>query len=70
MRQRRLMSAVEAAAYVVVGYWIAVALQILLFPAFGIVTTRLDNLALGAVFTAASLMRSYALRRLFAGLDP
>ena len=64
------MSAVEAVANVLVGYWVAVVLQILLFPFFGIVATVIDSLALGAVFTVASLVRGYALRRLFAGLDP
>jgi hypothetical protein len=65
MRQSRVMSLVEAAANVVVGYGIAVATQVLVFPHFGIAATLQQNLAIGAVFTVVSLARSYLLRRLF-----
>ena len=36
MKQSRAMSLVESVANVVVGYGIAVASQMLLFPAFGL----------------------------------
>ena len=39
MRQSRLMSLVEAMANVAVGYGVAVATQLLVFPAFGVATT-------------------------------
>ena len=65
MRQSRLMSLVEAGTNVVVGYVIAVVTQIVVFPIFGVETTLADNLGIGAIFTAVSLGRSYALRRLF-----
>lgn len=35
MRQSRLMSGIEAAANVMVGYGVAVATQLLVFPASG-----------------------------------
>jgi hypothetical protein len=53
---------------VVVGYALALATQIIVFPWFGLHTSLGDNLALGAVFVGISLLRSYALRRLFARL--
>jgi hypothetical protein len=65
MKQSRLMSLVESIANVVVGYGVAVATQILIFPVFGLHTTLAQNLKMGAVFTIVSLGRSYALRRLF-----
>ena len=65
MRQSRRMSFVEAFANVAVGYGLAVATQLAVFPAFGLRASLADNLALGAVFTAVSLARAYALRRLF-----
>ena len=65
MKQSRLMSLVEAATNVVVGYGVAVATQILIFPIFGLHTTLAQNLKIGAVFTVVSIGRSYALRRLF-----
>jgi hypothetical protein len=64
-RQSRTMSFVEATANVVVGYGVAVVTQILIFPIFGLHTTLAENLKLGAVFTAVSIARSFALRRLF-----
>ena len=68
MKQSRTMSLIEAAANVVVGYALAVLLQLVAFPLFGIEVSLAGNLALGALFTAASLARSYALRRCFEAL--
>ena len=53
----------EALANVVVGYGIAVLVQMALFPLFGMAATLGQNLAIGLVFTAASIVRSYLLRR-------
>jgi hypothetical protein len=46
-------------------YVLAIATQIVVFPWFGLHTTLAENLKLGAVFTAVSIARSFALRRLF-----
>jgi len=51
MRQSRIMSMVEAATNVAVGYGLVVVTQ---------------NLKIGVAFTTVSLARSYALRWLFA----
>lgn len=64
-RQSRRMSLAESVANVVLGYGLAVAAQILIFPVFGLHATLAENLRLGLVFTALSLARSFALRRLF-----
>jgi len=68
MKQSRLMSLVEAATNVVVGYGIAVATQLVVFPWFGLPARVADALAIGAVFTGVSLVRGYALRRVFEAL--
>ncbi len=65
MRQSRRISLVEACANVGVGYGIAVGTQVMVFPVFGIHVTLADDLAIGAVFTVVSLIRSYLLRRAF-----
>ena len=65
MKQSRLMSLIEAITNVIVGYGIAVMTQILVFPVFGLQTTLGENLTLGGIFTIVSLLRSFALRRLF-----
>ena len=59
MRQSRLMSLVEALVNVAVGYAVAVLTQVMVFPLFGLKTTLPENLAIGAIFTAVSLARSY-----------
>lgn len=65
MKQSRLMSLVESIANVVVGYGVAVATQMLIFPVFGLHTTLAQNLKMGAIFTIVSIARSFALRRVF-----
>lgn len=65
MKQSRAMSLVEAVANVLVGYGIAVMTQIMIFPVFGLHTTLAQNLQMGAAFTGISIVRSFALRRLF-----
>jgi hypothetical protein len=67
--QSRWMSFVEAVTNIAVGYLVAVLTQILVFPLFGLHATLQDNLLIGALFTLSSLVRGYALRRLFDARD-
>ena len=59
------MSFVESIANVAVGYGVAVAAQVAIFPVFGIRIPFMDNLIIGAFFTVVSIARSYCLRRAF-----
>ncbi len=68
MKQSRLMSLVESLANVLVGYGVAVATQMLVFPLFGIAVSITENFLIGSIFTAVSVVRSYALRRTFEAL--
>lgn len=68
MKQSRLMSLVESLANVLVGYGVAVATQMAVFPRFGLAVTVTENLLIGLIFTAVSIVRSYALRRGFEAL--
>ena len=65
MKQTRLMSLIEAITNVVVGYGVAVATQMLVFPVFGLHTTLAQNLQMGGIFTGVSILRSFLLRRVF-----
>lgn len=65
MSQTRLQSAIESAANVAIGYGVAVASQIAIFPLFGVHLPLADNLLIGGYFTIISLARSYAVRRWF-----
>ena len=68
MSQPRAVSFVESCANVVVGYGVAVATQILVFPWLGLTVSLPENLAIGGIFTVVSLARSYTLRRIFDAL--
>ncbi len=63
--QSRTMSLIEALANVLVGYGVAVTTQVMVFPLFDLHASLDQNLAIGLIFTVVSLVRSYALRRLF-----
>ena len=65
MKQSRIMSMVEAAANVVVGYVLAIATQIVVFPWFGIETGLAEHMTIGLAFVGVSLVRGYLLQRLF-----
>ena len=65
MQQSRVMSFVEATTNVVVGYVLAIATQMAVFPLFGLEAALGEHLAIGMAFVGVSLARSYLLRRLF-----
>ena len=65
MKQSRRMSLFESLVNVAVGYGVAVATQIAVFPMCGLHASLTETLAIGAIFTVASIARSYVLRRTF-----
>ena len=65
MQQSRLMSLAESVTNVVIGYVLAIATQIVVFPWFGIETGLAEHLTIGLAFVGVSLARGYLLRRLF-----
>ena len=62
------MSLVEAVANIVVGLLVALATQVIVFPILGLHASLAQNLKLALIFTSVSIVRGYALRRLFEGL--
>ena len=65
MTQSRTMSLIEAVTNVIVGYVLAIATQLLVFPLFGIEAALQEHLMIGLAFVAVSLARGYLLRRVF-----
>jgi len=63
--QTRLQSFIESLINVAIGYGVALASQILIFPLFGIHIPLSDNMLIGAFFTVISIVRGYLVRRLF-----
>lgn len=67
MTQTRTGSLIEACINVAIGFWINFAANLLILPLFGWQVTVTQNFALGALYTAISIARSYAVRRWFNG---
>lgn len=63
--QSRPMSVLEIILSTLIGYIIAVTMQEIVFPKFGLHVTLLNNLKLGALFTIVSVIRGYIFRRIF-----
>ena len=64
-RQTRSMSLVESIANTGAGFLVSLLIQITLFSLMAIETTTTQNLTLSGVFTLASLVRGYLMRRVF-----
>lgn len=65
MSRSRTWSAVESITNIAIGYGVALASQLAIFPLYGINVPLSTNIWIGAWFTAISLVRSYCVRRLF-----
>lgn len=63
--QSRLESFVEAAINVVIGYFIALGSQLIIFPIANIHVSMNTHLWIGAWFAFISIVRSYVIRRWF-----
>ena len=63
--QSKQRSALEAVTNAVVGFLVAIGANLIVLPAFGYNVTVYDSFAIGWFFTLISMIRSYALRRVF-----
>lgn len=65
MTQSKSMSLVESVTNIIVGYFVAVATQALVFPLFNIHINMHEQFQMGIIFSIVSVARSYILRRIF-----
>lgn len=65
MSQSRLGSLAETTINMIVGFWLSVLVQAIVFPLYGYELKLHDNMAIVALFTIVSMIRSYVLRRIF-----
>jgi hypothetical protein len=65
MSQSKKRSFFEVAVSTAIGYFAALATQIIVFPLFDIKVEFSDQLAIGVIFTIVSVARGYLVRRLF-----
>ncbi len=63
MLQKKRHSLAESVVNVGIGYFVALASQIVIFPLFNIYVPLHDNIMIGLWFTVVSIVRSYAIRR-------
>lgn len=65
MSQSKLESFIETAINTAIGYLVALASQLMVFPLVGIHVPFSTNLEIGAWFTVISILRGYVIRRWF-----
>ena len=63
--QSKNLSFIESIINVLIGYWVSVFSQLLIFPLFDVHLRVEENLLIGFYFTLISIVRSYSIRRLF-----
>lgn len=65
MSQSRKMSLIEQLVSVAIGFAVSLFIQLTLLPAMGVKTTYGQDFIIVAVFTVASIIRGYIVRRGF-----
>ncbi|WP_441005278.1 DUF7220 family protein [Xanthomonas sp. WHRI 1810A] len=65
MSQTKIESFIETCINTAIGYLVALASQLLVFPLVGIHVPFSTNLVIGAWFTVISIVRGYVIRRWF-----
>lgn len=66
--QTRTQSMIETVAGVVIGFVVSVALAMVVYPLFGHAFTLSQNIGITIIFTVASVLRGYMVRRWFNGM--
>lgn len=67
MMQSRLSSLIEAVINVLIGFIVSIGITAIVLPAYGHAVSWSENLQITGIFTVASIVRSYAVRRWFNG---
>lgn len=65
MNQTKLGSLIEAVINTAIGFLITLGLTPIVYPLFGHSFTLAQNMGITAIFTVASVLRGYAIRRWF-----
>lgn len=64
-KQTRKASLAETLLSTAIGYVVAVTTQVIVFPWFGLHVPLHQNMMIGCIFTVVSIIRGFAIRRLF-----
>ena len=63
--QTKRQSAIESLTSTTIGIIIGIVLNLTILPIFGYPVSVVDSLWISVIFTAVSVIRSYAVRRIF-----
>jgi len=63
--QSRLSSFIESMANVLIGYFVSLLVQLVVYPLYGAPFTFSQNIQIGLIFMAVAIVRSYVIRRWF-----
>jgi hypothetical protein len=63
--QSRTLSLIEAITSTFTGFFVSICIQLVLFPILGMDVSLSKNFLITSIFTIASILRGYAVRRLF-----
>jgi len=63
--QTKRGSLIETISNIVIGLWVSLILNAILFPLLGFNLSHKQNITLTLIYTVVSIVRSYSLRRLF-----
>jgi membrane protein implicated in regulation of membrane protease activity len=63
MNQTRLGSLIEALLNTLIGYFLNLGVQLVVYPFFGATFTFGQNIQIGLIFMVVSISRSYVIRR-------
>lgn len=66
--QSRKKSILEAFTNTIIGLFVSFGIQMIIYPAMNIPVTLNQNFVITMVFFAASVLRSYIIRRIFVKL--
>ena len=67
--QTKRQSAIESLTSTTIGIIIGIVLNVTILPIFGYPVSLSDSLWISVIFTAVSVIRSYAVRRIFNSKD-
>lgn len=67
MNQTKLITAIEVAVDTISGFIIAMGVQTVAFPLYGMHPSHATNFQLTVIFTVFSMIRRYCIRRWFNG---
>ena len=66
--QSRIHSLLETLSSIAIGFVVSLGITAVVLPAYGLPVTWGQNFEITAIFTVASIVRGYAVRRLFVWL--